>query len=205
MKSLGIDIGSSSVKVSLLDIASGECAASSANPATEMPIGSAAERLGRAGPRNVVALRLRRHSNHCGAGLRDERRGVGGHHLPDARTGLSRQAGPSAAPLDHLVRLARRGDRSRSAGRHRAGVLSRAYAQLTGQLHCVETGVGQAQRTRRIRADIQIHAPRRLHRLPPFGTHVHLRQRPFGADTLGLRRGAGGPTSWPDGTAFRRR
>ena len=40
MKSLGIDIGSSSVKVSLLDIASGECAASSANPATEMPIGS---------------------------------------------------------------------------------------------------------------------------------------------------------------------
>lgn len=39
MKSLGIDIGSSSVKVSLLDIASGECAASSANPATEMPIG----------------------------------------------------------------------------------------------------------------------------------------------------------------------
>ena len=152
----------------------------------------AAERLGRAGPRNVVALRLRRHSDHCGAGLCDERRGVGGHHLPDARTGLSRQAGPSAAPLDHLVRLARRGDRGRSAGRHRTGVLSRAHPQLTGQLHCVETGVGKAQRTRHIRADIQIHAPRRLHRLPPFGTHVHLHQRPFGADTLGLRRGTAG-------------
>ena len=38
MKSLGIDIGSSSVKVSLLDIATGECIASSTNPQQEMPI-----------------------------------------------------------------------------------------------------------------------------------------------------------------------
>lgn len=38
MKSIGIDIGSSSVKVSLLDIASGKCLASSTNPGTEMPI-----------------------------------------------------------------------------------------------------------------------------------------------------------------------
>ena len=38
MKSLGIDVGSSSVKVSLLDIGSGKCVASSANPRTEMPI-----------------------------------------------------------------------------------------------------------------------------------------------------------------------
>lgn len=37
-KSLGIDIGSSSVKVSLLDIQSGECVASSTNPSVEMPI-----------------------------------------------------------------------------------------------------------------------------------------------------------------------
>ncbi|WP_418990704.1 xylulokinase [Alistipes sp.] len=38
MYSLGIDIGSSSVKVSLLDIATGRCAASETNPASEMPI-----------------------------------------------------------------------------------------------------------------------------------------------------------------------
>lgn len=38
MKSLGIDIGSSSVKVSLLDIATGECVAAATNPAQEMPI-----------------------------------------------------------------------------------------------------------------------------------------------------------------------
>lgn len=38
MKSLGIDIGSSSVKVSLLEIATGECVASSTNPSQEMPI-----------------------------------------------------------------------------------------------------------------------------------------------------------------------
>lgn len=38
MKSLGIDIGSSSVKVALLDIATGECLASSTNPAQEMRI-----------------------------------------------------------------------------------------------------------------------------------------------------------------------
>lgn len=38
MKSLGIDVGSSSVKVSLLDIETGECVASSTNPAQEMPI-----------------------------------------------------------------------------------------------------------------------------------------------------------------------
>ncbi len=38
MKSLGIDIGSSSVKVSLMDIETGECVASSTNPSTEMTI-----------------------------------------------------------------------------------------------------------------------------------------------------------------------
>lgn len=38
MKSLGIDIGSSSVKVSLLEIETGECVASATNPAQEMPI-----------------------------------------------------------------------------------------------------------------------------------------------------------------------
>ncbi|MCM1503490.1 MAG: FGGY family carbohydrate kinase [Bacteroidales bacterium] len=36
--SLGIDVGSSSVKVSLLDIESGKCVASSTNPLQEMPI-----------------------------------------------------------------------------------------------------------------------------------------------------------------------
>ena len=40
MKSLGIDIGSSSVKVSLMDIATGECIASSTNPVSEMRIDS---------------------------------------------------------------------------------------------------------------------------------------------------------------------
>lgn len=38
MYSLGIDIGSSSVKVSLLEIESGRCVASSTNPGTEAPI-----------------------------------------------------------------------------------------------------------------------------------------------------------------------
>ncbi|MDE5636402.1 MAG: carbohydrate kinase [Alistipes sp.] len=38
MKTLGIDMGSSSVKVSLMDIATGECVASSTNPKSEMPI-----------------------------------------------------------------------------------------------------------------------------------------------------------------------
>ena len=38
MKSLGIDIGSSSIKVSLLDIPTGECVASATNPAAEIPI-----------------------------------------------------------------------------------------------------------------------------------------------------------------------
>ena len=38
MKSLGIDVGSSSVKVSLLDIETNECVASATNPSVEMPI-----------------------------------------------------------------------------------------------------------------------------------------------------------------------
>lgn len=46
MKSLGIDIGTSSVKVSLLDIESGLCVASATNPKQEMPISS---------PRNDMA------------------------------------------------------------------------------------------------------------------------------------------------------
>ena len=38
MYSLGIDVGSSSVKVSLLDIESGKCVCSSTNPKVEAPI-----------------------------------------------------------------------------------------------------------------------------------------------------------------------
>ena len=38
MKALGIDMGTSSIKVSLLDIESGACVDSSTNPKTEMPI-----------------------------------------------------------------------------------------------------------------------------------------------------------------------
>lgn len=38
MKALGIDMGTSSIKVSLMDVATGECIASSTNPKTEMPI-----------------------------------------------------------------------------------------------------------------------------------------------------------------------
>ncbi len=38
MYSLGVDIGSSSVKVSLMNIATGECLSSSTNPSVEMPI-----------------------------------------------------------------------------------------------------------------------------------------------------------------------
>ena len=38
MYSLGIDVGSSSVKVALLDIASGKCVCSSTNPKSEAPI-----------------------------------------------------------------------------------------------------------------------------------------------------------------------
>jgi len=41
MYSLGIDVGSSSVKVSLLDIASGRCLCSACNPSSEAPIKSA--------------------------------------------------------------------------------------------------------------------------------------------------------------------
>ncbi len=46
MKSLGIDIGTSSVKVALLDIETGRCVASATNPKVEMPISS---------PRNDMA------------------------------------------------------------------------------------------------------------------------------------------------------
>ena len=38
MYSLGVDVGSSSVKVSLMEIESGECVASATNPSSEMPI-----------------------------------------------------------------------------------------------------------------------------------------------------------------------
>ncbi len=40
MKTLGIDVGSSSVKVSLMDVGSGECIASATLPSEEMPISS---------------------------------------------------------------------------------------------------------------------------------------------------------------------
>ncbi|MFQ7503599.1 MAG: FGGY family carbohydrate kinase [Alistipes finegoldii] len=202
MKSLGIDIGSSSVKVSLL---TSRRASARPRPPTPRPKCPSDRQSGWAeqdpemwwhyvceGIRTIAAQGFAM-SDVVSVGITYQMHGL---------VCLDKQAVRCA--LDHLVRLARRGDRSRSAGRHRAGVLSRAYAQLTGQLHCVETGVGQAQRTRRIRADIQIHAP---------GDYIAYRlsgrmstpSAAFRSRYSGTSKRSGGPTSWPDGTAFRRR
>ncbi len=146
------------------DIASGECAARPPTLRPEMPIGSrrAAGASG-AGPHKMwwvprPRLCIR---NHCGAGLR-------------AMSDVCRWASPTRC-TDWSVSPSR-GVRCapRSSGATRApwrsepkrwkvsgGVLSGRIRSTHRQLHRVETGVGQAQRTRRIRADT-IHAPRRL-------------------------------------------
>ena len=150
---------------------------------------SAPERLGRAGPRNVVALRPRRHP----ADRRETPHARGGghrHHLSDARTRGALRGGRTAAQVDHLVRLPGRRDRRRGPRRDRPGVLPGTHPQFAGQLHGVETGVGEAQRTRNLCENPQVHAPGRLHRLPSFGADVHEHKRPFGADSLGFQGGA---------------
>ena len=205
MKSLGVDIGSTSVKVSLLDIASGECAASSANPATEMPIGSPQSGWAEQDPEmwwhyvcegiRTIAAQGFAMSDVVSVGITYQMHGL---------VCLDRQGRP-LRPSIIWCDSPRRGDRGRSAGRHRTGVLSRAHPQLTGQLHCVETGVGKAQRTRRIRADTQVHASGRLHRLPPFGTACPPPSAVSRSRYSGTSKRSGGPTSWPGGTAFRRR
>ena len=146
--------------------------------------------MGRTGPRNVVALRLRGHPPHRRRRPPDERGPLDRHHLPDARAGLPRRCGASAPQIDHLVRFAGRGDRRRGAGGSRPRFLPRPYAQLAGQLHRLEAGMGRPQRAGAVRPGRQVHAPGRLHRLPPLGPDRHQRERPLGADSVGFRRGA---------------
>lgn len=99
---LGIDIGSSSVKVALLEVASGACAGSVTLPQAEADR-CAAQGMGRTGSPDVVAVCLR------GYPAVDERqtgrfRTGDRHYLPDARAGLSRYAGRTVAQVYYLVR-----------------------------------------------------------------------------------------------------
>ena len=68
MKSLGIDIGSSSVKVSVLDIETNECVASSTNPSSEMPIKALRSGWAEQEPEmwwRYVCEGIRKVSEHC--------------------------------------------------------------------------------------------------------------------------------------------
>ena len=137
----------------------------------------------------MVALRHGRHPQDSGR-TPHERRARHRHHLPDARAGLRGQERPAAAQGDHLVRLARRGDRRRSAGTHRPRLLPGAHAQLAGQLHGIEAGMGQTQRTGAFRPHRPLHAAGRLPGLPSLGRNIDHRQRTLGADSVGLQGGA---------------
>lgn len=151
----------------------------------------AAARLGRTGPRDVVALRLR--GDPADRRRPSDARGrLRGHHLPDARPGLPRPYGASAAQVDHLVRFAGRRPRRGGPRGDRPRALPEPYAQLAGQLHRLETGLGQAPRGGTLLPHRPLPAAGRLHRLPPLGASVDEHQRPFGADPLGLPGGAPG-------------
>ena len=68
MKSLGIDIGSSSVKVSVLDVETNECAASATSPSVEMPIKALQSGWAEQSPEmwwKYVCEGIRKVSEHC--------------------------------------------------------------------------------------------------------------------------------------------
>ena len=112
-------MGTSSVKVSLLDIESGRLRGLVDQPHNGDAHRDPARRMGGAGPRNVVAVHRRRDPRYRLAPPY-ERGPRHRHHLPDARAGLSRpRRGAGPAQVDHLVRFAGRGNRRRGAGRAR--------------------------------------------------------------------------------------
>ena len=85
---LGYDIGSSSVKASLVEIETGICKASAFSPKKEMPI-QAAKRMGRTGSGSVVGKSETGHPGGTGKiRSRKYRYQSHWHFLPDAWTGL---------------------------------------------------------------------------------------------------------------------
>ena len=123
MKTLGIDVGSSSVKVSLLDVATGECAGAVTLPSAEMPIDAPQPGWAEQDPRCGGIT--------CGKGCGRSSRGPEGrhresdrNHVPDARTRVPRRGGRAVAKIHYLVRQPGCGDRGSSVRRARTRSLS---------------------------------------------------------------------------------
>ena len=129
MKSLGIDIGSSSVKVSLLDIGSGKCVASSTNPGTEMPIKAVRNGWAEQNPQmwwDYVCQGIRK------IGEKESLSDVKCIGITYQMHGLVciGKDGLPVRGLHNMVRLEGRGDRQRGHGKHRKGEMPFASAEL---------------------------------------------------------------------------
>ena len=141
MYSLGIDVGSSSVKVALLDIAGGKCVCSSTNPKSEAPIKAVRKGWAEQDPQSWW--------KYMCDGIR-EMAAAGFDMSQVASIGISYQMhGLVAVDKDvHPVRD--------------AIIWCDSRAVETG---AAQAGLGEAERAGYLRQDLEIHAAGRLHRL----------------------------------------
>ena len=159
---LGYDVGSSSVKASLVSVRDRQVRGHRLLSEERGAHHVQAARLRRTGPGHVVGQPQTRHRRHPGAGPQQghppeqgllPRRHQGHRHLlPDARPRVRGQGPQCAASVHHLVRLPRRSLRQqglRGTGRR---LVPGPPAEQSRQLHRRETRLGEAERARPVRA-----------------------------------------------------
>lgn len=186
MKTLGIDVGSSSVKVSLLDVATGECAGAVTLPSAEMPIDAPQPGWAEQDPRmwwNYVREGVR--TLVARAGGAGAVKAIGITYQMHGLVCLD-EAGEPVAKIHYLVRQPGRGDRGSSVRRTRTRSLSGTPVEFARKFYGLQTGLGAGERAGSFCRSASFHAARRLRAVPVDGRNVYDPQRTVRADLLGL-------------------
>ena len=112
---LGIDIGSSSVKASLVNAETGKCAASAFYPKTEAEI-----------------IAVKPGWGHW-------------YFIPNARTGVCRQESECVASCHYLVRFTGCAVWRKSISVVGRRTVLGTFAQFSGKLYCIKIGLGEGE------------------------------------------------------------
>ena len=144
--------------------------------------------MGRTATRNVVGQPVHGHSRRAAPGRgHGRRRGGHRHQLSDARTGAGGHRWQTAAAGHHLVRQPRRALRRTGDERPGGRLLPGPSAELAGQLHCRQAGMGARERARSVPEGVPLHAAGRLHCHAADGRDDNDHERTVGGHTVGLQ------------------
>ena len=139
---LGYDIGSSSVKASLVNAESGKCVSSAFFPKTEAEIIAVKPGWAEQDPGNWWEnLKLATQAVLAESGVNAEDIKGDRYLLSDARPGLRGQEPAGAPSFHYMVRLQSRALRTKGFRNIGRGDLPFTSAEFSGQLHGLQTGL----------------------------------------------------------------